>query len=96
MTAYEVIEQIEKLPHYGELYIEKYTTKPVEVDCGHDHLDFDTDDLKGLVAEFKKAVAGSNYTANDDTFPTEVAFSNGRKVGIAFDGDKPYLTISSL
>jgi hypothetical protein len=37
--------------------------------------------------------SGSNYTANDDTFPTEVAFANGRKVSIAFDGDKPYLAI---
>ncbi len=36
---------------------------------------------------------GGNYTANDSTFPTEVTFANGRKVGIAFDGDKPYLTV---
>lgn len=34
-----------------------------------------------------------NYTANDSTFPTEITFQNGRKVGIAFDGDKPYLTV---
>lgn len=37
--------------------------------------------------------SGGNYTANDSTFPTEVTFQNGRKVGIAFDGDKPYLTV---
>ena len=37
---------------------------------------------------------GSNYTANDNTFPTEMYFANGRKVCIAFDGDKPYLTVS--
>lgn len=37
---------------------------------------------------------GANYTANDDTFPTEILFANGRRVGIAFDGDKPYLTLS--
>ena len=37
-----------------------------------------------------------NYTANDSTFPTEVYFANGRKVGIAFDGDKPYLTVSMI
>ena len=39
------------------------------------------------------SVATANYTANDDTFPTEIYFANGRTVGIAFDGDKPYLTI---
>lgn len=37
--------------------------------------------------------SGGNYTANDSTFPTEITFQNGRKVGIAFDGDKPYLTV---
>jgi hypothetical protein len=40
--------------------------------------------------------AGGNYTANDDTFPTEIYFANGRKVGIAFDGAKPYLTIGHV
>jgi len=38
--------------------------------------------------------SGGNYTADDDTFPTEVTFANGRRVGIAFDGDKPFLTVS--
>jgi hypothetical protein len=41
----------------------------------------------------KIARADGNYTANDSTFPTEITFQNGRKVGIAFDGDKPYLTV---
>lgn len=40
--------------------------------------------------------AGGNYTANDDTYPTEIYFANGRRVGIAFDGDKPYLTIGRV
>src|SRR5574343_1515901 len=44
-------------------------------------------------SEISALGAGSNYTANDDTFPTEIQFANGRKVGIAFDGDKPYLTV---
>lgn len=42
----------------------------------------------------RAAAVAENYTANDDTFPTELVFSNGRRVGIAFDGDKPYLTCS--
>lgn len=40
--------------------------------------------------------AGGNYTANDDVWPSEIYFANGRKIGIAFNGDKPYLTIGHI
>ena len=48
------------------------------------------EEIKGESSNLR---AGSNYTANDDTFPSEIQFTNGRKVGIAFNGDRPYLTI---
>ena len=72
---------------YETVYIEDTPTGNYEASyraiCG-------LDDLEDLVAEGN---AGSNYTANDDTFPTEISFTNGRVVGIAFDGAKPYLTV---
>lgn len=54
--------------------------------------------LEEFQKDFVRAMAayragGGNYRADDDTFPGRVWFENGRTVGIAFDGDKPYLTI---
>lgn len=40
--------------------------------------------------------SGGNYTANNDIWPTEFYFQNGSKIGIAFNGDKPYLTIGRV
>jgi hypothetical protein len=56
----------------------------------------DADDILGLLNENSRLASGSNYIADDDTFPTEIVFTNGRKVGIAFDGAKPYLTVDMM
>lgn len=51
---------------------------------------FEKDVIRAMAAH---RLGGGNYRADDDTFPTRVWFANGRTVGIAFDGDKPYLTV---
>lgn len=57
----------------------------------------DCDLCCGIGAGVDAAIAISrNYTANDDTFPSEVTFANGRKVGIAFGGGKPHLTVGEF
>ncbi len=91
----KTIKAIDQLPVYRDMAVEndKLLT---DFNCGHDTVWFETDDLKALVSELKTARAGSNYTANDDTFPSQVLFKNGRKVDIAFDGDKPYLTVTEI
>ena len=57
-------------------------------------VDCDCDLCCGIMTGVETAFAISgNYISNDGTFPTDLVFANGRKVGIAFDGDKPYLTV---
>ena len=92
MQIHEILKHIEALPDYETL--SRDSGERSACDDGYRNVGFDTSELKVLAVEAKKAFSGSNYTADDDTFPTEVYFANGRKVGIAFDGGKPYLTVS--
>lgn len=76
----KTIEAIKELPEYAEIYFDKETLKPVEVDCGHYHTGFDSTELKTLVTEFESEV--DRLRTALQTLVSEVRRTDKETVGI--------------